>query len=235
LFQHHDLFNERKKLFNTMKTLILTLIFAATLHSTRAAVTVLDSFTEGPFAISISGLTSSSASITSPFAETRGVGVISRQAMAGGTVTSTLDDSLGTLSFNVDALPSGPGAIDLRFGYSGGGPYSLLGFSALEFDFSAVAGTGSLLVALDYTEAVFGPTLFRMPVNSAGTTVFDVSGITLGSGASLADFDSMQIVIEANTEQFALTLNEIRAVPEPTILTLTLPFLLTALLRRRRN
>lgn len=198
-------------------------------------MTVLDSFTEGPFSISISGSTSASDSITSPFGETRSAGVTSRQAMAGGTVTSTLDDSLGTLAFNVDALPSGSGAIDLRLSYTGGGPYSLLGFSALEFDFSAVTGTGSLLVALDYAEAVYGLSLFRVPLNSTGTTVFDVSDITLGSGASLGDFDSMQIIFEADTEQFAFTLNEIRAVPEPSVTLLTLSLFLTTLLRRRRN
>jgi hypothetical protein len=218
-----------------MKPLIFALLLTITLSSTRAAVTVLDSFTEGPFAISISGLTSASDSITSPFAETRGAGVSSRQAMAGGTVTSTLNDSLGTLAFNVNALPSGSGAIDLRMGYTGGGPHSLLGFTALEFDFSAVAGTGSLLVALDYSDAVYGSSLFRVPLNSTGTTVFNASDITLGSGASLADFDSMQIIFEANTEQFAFTLNEIRAVPEPSTILLTLSFLLTTLLRRRRN
>lgn len=218
-----------------MKPLLCSLLFLVNINKAQAVVTVLDSFTEGSFAISIDGLTSTSASIISPFADTRGAGINSRQVMAGGTVTSTLDESLGTLMFDVDAIPSASGPIDLRFGYSGGGSYSLLGFSALEFDFSTIVGTGSLLVALDYTDAVFGSSLFRLQVNSTGTTVFEVSDITLGSGASLTDYDSMQIIIEANTEQFAFTLNEIRAVPEPSTSLLALSFLLTSLSKRRRN
>lgn len=217
-----------------MKTLIFAFFLGVAISTAQAAVTVLDSFTEGPFNLSIEGVESSSSPVSSPFGETRRGRINPRRAIAGGTATSTLDDSLGTLTFNVDALPSGPGAIDLRLSYTGGGPHSLLGFSTLEFDFSAISGTGSLMVSLDYAEAVYGPSLFRLPLNSTGTTAFDVSDIILGSGASLGDFDSMQIIFEADTEQFAFTLSEIRAIPEPSAILLTPSFFLSILLRRRR-
>lgn len=156
--------------------------------------------------------------------------------MAGAVVTSTLDDSLDTLSFMVDGLSSiAARPLDLRLTYSQGGPFSILGYSAFEFDLSALTGSGFLIVELGSATDVYGPATNRIALSGPGVVSVPFSELNFGTNGGIDSFSSLHFTFEADTEQFSMTLNEIRVVPEPSVVALTMPFLLTILLCRRRN
>ncbi len=220
------------------KILILcALLLSLGLLPLSAATLVLDSFDQGPFSLSLSGPVTNNSTIGSPFGSDRSATISERLAASGATMTSTLDESAGLLSLSIDGqsnLASRP--LDLRLQYSGGGPFSLLGYNAFEFDFSNLAGSGFLIAELGGgSTAVYGPSTNRISLSSSGVTTVPFSALNFGTTGSIDSFTSLHFTFEADTEQFSMTLNEIRVVPEPSVIALLMPFLLTVLLGRRRN
>lgn len=220
------------------KILILCALIPSLGHTPLSAATlVVDSFAQGPFSLSLSGPVTNNSTIASPFGSDRSATISERLAASGATMTSTLDDSAGLLSLSIDGqstLASRP--LDLRLQYSGGGPFSLLGYNAFEFDFSNLSGSGFLIVELGGgSTAVYGPSTNRISLNTSGVTTVPFSALNFGTSGSIASFTSLHFTFEADTEQFSMTLNDIRVVPEPSVIALAMPFLLTILLRRQRN
>jgi hypothetical protein len=119
------------------------------------------------------------------------------------------------LSFVVEGQPITTNRLDLRIHYSQGGPFSILGYNAFEFDFSALTGTGALIVELGRGSAIYGPETHRIPLESPGLVSVPFSELNYGAGGSVEQFFAIHFVFEANTDQFSFTLDEIRLVPEP--------------------
>lgn len=220
-----------------MKTLTLFLsLLALPCHLSQASTIVIDSFNEGSFNLSFGGDLTNTSSVSSPLGDERRSRINDREAMQGAIVTSTLNDSAGTLAFAVDGLSTdSTRPLDLRVTYSQGGPFSILGYDAFELDFSALTGTGFLLVELGSRSDVYGPTANRIDLNGPGVVTVPFSELNFGTNGSIDSFSSLHLTFEADTEQFSMTLNEIRVVPEPSVVALTMPFLLTILLSRRRD
>lgn len=203
--------------------------------SVNGASIVVDSFTEGDHFLSIDGARGTAALVTSPFGSTRATRISNRLAAPGTVMTSTLSTTGGTLDFVVDGMGLESQPLDLRMSYVGGGPFSLLGYSAFELDILAFSGSGSLIVELGNQTDVYGPTTNRIALAGSGTVIVPFSELNFGTNGSIASFSSMHFSFEAGSEEFSMTLGEIRVVPEPSIIMLALPFWVTILIRRRRN
>jgi hypothetical protein len=111
----------------------------------------------------------------------------------------------------------------------------LLGYDAFEFDFTSLEGTGFLVVELGSPSAVYGPEANRVAIDTAGVVTLPFSQLNFANNGTLGSFDVITFTFEAESQEFSMTVNEIRAVPEPSVLALATSFLVTILLRRRRN
>lgn len=193
---------------------------------------VLDSFSSGDFVLDQNSPGFTSA-ITGPIGSQRHSLVSSRVFSPGTTSQATLNSSIGILSFEVDGTSLDSRPLELALTYAPGGPFSLLGYDALVFDFASVSGSGFIIVELGSPSDTYGPEVPRVPIDSAGSITFPFSELTFGTGGSVDSFNALQITFEAETEQFSFTLNEVRAVPEPSAVYLAGIGVL-CLLRRRR-
>jgi len=219
-----------------MSKILIFAILALLTRLSEASTIVVDSFTEGPYNLSYGSDLNNTSAVSSPLGSSRFSRINDREAIAGAVVTSTLDDSLGTLNFAVDGLSSNAARpLDLRLAYSQGGPFSIVGYSAFEFDFSAVTGAGFLIIELGSATAVYGPTTNRINLGGPGVVTVPFSQLNFGTNGSINSFNSLHFTFEAATEEFSISMNEIRVVPEPSVIALVMPFLLTILLGRRRN
>jgi hypothetical protein len=203
-----------------------------------SAVTVVDSFDSGSLFLSLDGVSGKALAVETPFGLTRSATLDTRRAPAGSVITATFDSSAGgSLSFFADRTASGEasGALVMSMSYWKGGPYSLDGFSAFEFDFGDVIGSGFLVVEVGSAAAILGPSFHRLTIDQAGvlTVPFDQLNVT-DSSASLDFFHSLHFTFESDSDIFSFTLNEIRAVPEPSSALLALVGM-GALMRRRRS
>jgi hypothetical protein len=184
----------------------------------RASLSV-DSFTDGDFFLSLGVRTAIGTNIDGPIGTFRLVSISSREATEGSSISAALSTSSGTLSLDIDGqsmFAERPLYLDMD--YASGGPYSIAGFDAFEFDFSGMAGTGSLIVALGGTSGIFGPETLRVPLTGPGLVEVPFDQLNLGILGFIDSFYAMQIRFEAETTQFSFTLDEIRLVPEPSSL-----------------
>lgn len=200
----------------------------------QGASLVLDSFTEGDHFLSHDDDLEAVAAVTTPFGTSRRTTLGIPRLAPGTTVASTLSTTDGTLGFVVDGVSSISRPLSLRMSYRYGGPFSLLGYSAFEFDISALSGSGSLIVELG-SQSTYRPTANRIALTGPGTVSVPFSELNFGSNGSIESFSALHFTVEAETEEFSMTLDEIRVVPEPSTTVLSMPLALTLLLRRRRT
>jgi hypothetical protein len=200
-----------------MKRNLAALFLIVALEQAQATTFVLDTFTTGPFALSESGSFSDSDRINSPLGNNRDVRINRGLAAPGTTMTTTLDTGSGTVSLNFNGQSlSVNNPLDFRAVYSIGGPFSLLGSTAFELDFSELSGSGFLITELGGVIASsHGPSTSRIALNGPGTVVVPFSELNFSPSGSIDDFSSTLFVFEADSQAFAFTLDEIRVVPEP--------------------
>lgn len=200
----------------------------------NAAMSVLDSFVEGEHLLIAGENSSTSAAVSSAFG-TKRVTTITRFVPLGTTVTSALVQGSGTLQFEASGTSiADDRPLEMRLHYLDGGPYSLEGYSAFELDVAIIGGTGNLIIELGSETAIYGPEIARIPINSAGTIIVPFSEVNFGPAGSLNSFYAMHFTFEAVTEEYALTLNEIRVVPEPSNAALVAASSLGLVAMRRR-
>ena len=101
-------------------------------------------------------------------------------------------------------------------------------FHAFEIDVPSLTGTGEVSVVVN--SRGFGTSFTRLPLASEGTFRYPFAEI-VGSN-QIADVESLHFWIIGLTTDFALTVGEIRTVPEPGSLALLQVTLLLALRRR---
>jgi hypothetical protein len=179
-----------------------------------ASTIVLDSFNEGGHTLAAGGDTAEAQAVSSPFGSKR-VTTITRVLPTGATLTSTLTPASGTVEFHVVGagfLPEDPRV--MRIHYSDGGPFSLVGYSAMELDVAVIAGTGNLIFELGSASDSYGPETKRIPI-TAGTITVPFGELNFGPTGSLESFQVMHFVFEATSDEYSLLLHEIRVVPEP--------------------
>ncbi|MGJ8724794.1 MAG: PEP-CTERM sorting domain-containing protein [Roseibacillus sp.] len=196
---------------------IAAFLFVVALAKVQAATFVLDSFDSGSFSLSESGQHFDSDRIGSPLGFNRDVRIRSGLATPGTSMMSVLNSSTDTLSLNFNGeSESSIRPLDFRVSYKIGEPFSLLGSTAFELDLSAFSGAGFLVVELGGGDTGFyGPNANRIALNGPGTLTVPFSELNFSPGSTIDSFSSTRFVFEAESEQFSLTLDEIRVVPEP--------------------
>lgn len=202
----------------------------------RAASVILDTFNEGEHQLAVGVDSSEAEVVNSPFGFTRRITAINRTVPPRSTVTSTLSQPSAAVEFH--AVGTGlaiNSPLEMRIHYLDGGPYSLVGESAFQFDVEVIAGMGNLIIELGSETAIYGPEIKRIPINMSGAITVPFSEINFGTGGSINSFYSMHFTIEAATEEYAMTLNEIRIIPEPANLALVAASALGLLSMRRRH
>ena len=199
----------------------------------RASTIVLDSFNEGGHDLSASGDTVEAAAISSPFGSKR-VTAITKVVPPGSILSSTLTPGSGTVEFQVvgASILTGDSRV-MRIQYSGG-PFSLVGYSAMELDLAVIAGTGNLIVELGSGSDSYGQEAKRIPITT-GTIAVPFSELNFGASGTLEAFQAMHFVFEATSDDYSLLVNEIRVVPEPTKLLLIASSAMGLLVMRRRT
>lgn len=213
---------------------LLALSFSAA--SGFAASLVVDSFTEGEFMLSLGGDTSANSAVASPLGARRAVSISNRLVAPGSTITSTLDADVGSLSFYVNGQSTGNSPLRLSISYSEGGPFSLLGYDAFEFEFSSLSGTGFLIAEIGSPSATYpSETTNRIALGSPGAVVLPFSDLNFGNNGSIDSFHVIHFVFEAESQEFSFGLDEIRVVPEASTMLLIAFGAGSILLRRRRH
>lgn len=190
-------------------------LFGLTFCFPLEAAVVVDSFTEDSFELD-SENSVVETSVDLAFANRRSSRINPEFGQPSTSMSSTLDTGSGNLSFSVDGtsnISSRP--LDLRMSYSQGGPYDISGFSAYEFDFTSLSGSGFLIVELASSSSNYERLTTRIDLNSAGTLTVPFDSVNFGAGGSLDSFPATHFVFEAETEQFSFVLDEVRVVPEP--------------------
>jgi hypothetical protein len=185
----------------------------------RAVVTVVDSFDQGPFNLTLQNY-SESNNVNLPLGLERYSTIGARRAALGTILSSSLDTTTGQVSFLVSGPSSFPNPwsfLDLRMSYSQGGPHSIAGYAGFVFDFSQMIGAGALIVELGSGSAIYGATTHRLPLTGAGETFYSFDDLNFGPGGSVDSFHVIHFIFEAHSEQFSFTLDEIRLVPEPSV------------------
>lgn len=199
------------------------------------ATLIVDSFTEDDFFLSTEGFGSQNSMVSSPFGSRRFSSISSRIAAPGTVITTTLDSNAGTLTSLFDGQSTSTSRLNFQATYFQGGPFSVLGYDAFEFDFSALAGTGFLIVELGSGSDTYGPATNRIAIDSPGTVSVPFSELNFGTGGAIDSFLAIHFVFEADSEMFSFTLDEIRVVPEPSRALLTLVGLCAVRIPRRRR
>jgi hypothetical protein len=194
------------------------LLFCAS--ASYAAVLVVDSFATTPFTINghLSPNTALDFSYLGPIGTLRGARfeVAPRGVIASA---SAVTESSGALLMAIDQTQV-PGAADgyyLDLYYQGGGPYSILGQSAFEFEFSSVSGIGELIVEIG-TSFVDQPGILRTELTEAGIVSVPFDNVNMGPWDTLDNFGSVLFRFGSTSSQFEFSLDQIRVVPEPSVL-----------------
>lgn len=211
-------------------------ILLLALSQPLAAVTLLvDDFSEGDLALSLGGTTSGNSTVVGEFGTLRSARIRARNSVPGTTLTSTFLGSNGYSTFALDeaGLTASIPPPGLHLAYGGAGTRSLLGSSGFEFDFRNVQGAGFLLIEVG-GETVKTSSSLRVPLIGPGTLRVPLDMVNLGTGGSLDAFSALHFDFHAQTTEFSFTLDQIRVVPEPSVLLLLSALSLTVFTRRRR-
>jgi hypothetical protein len=203
----------------------------------RAVVTVVDSFDQGPFNLTLQNY-SESNNVNLPLGRERFSRISTREAAQGTSRSSTLNTTTGQLSFVVSGLSTFPNPwafLNLHMTYSRGGPYSMAGYTGFVFDFSQMIGAGALIVELG-GGTLYGASTIRLPIDGPGEVFYPFASLNYGNDSpSIDSFSALHFVFEAHTEQYSFTLDEIRLVPEPSVALLGLSGCALFLRRRRQG
>ena len=208
-----------------MKPLLLSLLFAGILCLSRsdAATLLLDDFSSGSFLLSFGGSTSNSGAFGTPLTDQRNV-----SGVGFPNWTATL--ATGDLDYNVNQLDPSPRRNYLNLKYSlASGTFSLLGYEAFAVDVTNVVGTGEFVAFVDGTPGAD----IRFTINGSSTIVSPFSG--LDTSQSLGSLSQMNFRFYAISDDFSLTIDDVRIVPEPSASLLTGFGAVTVLFQRRRK
>jgi hypothetical protein len=195
---------------------------------TPAEATVLDSFSEGEFHLESGGQQLARSDISSPLVSTRRV-----QAYGIGPWSVDLASGSGVLICNVTDTGPPPGqhgffGIDFYYA-AAGNPWSLSGYDAIVIDFLEVTGMARLHVRLNPSDPV---QITPVAVVSAGELSYPIANT---GATSLDEIAGMQVFLIPESDTFSFSLNEIAAVPEPSIVVLLLGLPVCLVGRRNGN
>lgn len=188
-----------------------------------SATIVVDSFTNGPFSLDMHlgpGSASKVLDPVGPLGTSRRVAV-PQPARYVHLMRSTLDPGGGgsmSLDFQMDTGEP-PAPYILTASYRGGGPYSILGQTAFEFDFSSISGVAQMIIILG-GQFDPGPTTIRTAISGPGMLSVPISAVNYGTNGALDSFSELHFMFETSTDSVSFALDEIRVVPEPSMLAL---------------
>lgn len=207
-----------------MKRLLAALLLAAAFEQAAAATLLIDGFDDGDFSLSSSGLTSDTSGITSPLVDQR-----SASGVGPDSWTASVVGSGSTFSYSVDQVIFSTlrNRIALNYANQSSNPFSLLGSDAFSLQFSELLGEGILRVSIN---GAFVSS--DIPLINANELIVPFTEI---GNPDFGALSSVQFSFTAVTQEFSFTLDQIGAVPEPTVAGLLLASLLTVALHRRRN
>jgi hypothetical protein len=194
---------------------LCTLFFASCVSAfcgtAQGAIIIVDSFTQGAFTLQHpSNRSDLHPDPSYAFKSRTAEGTLTR------SWTATLNPTLGTFMYATNlVLP--PRDIDFfNLNYSAGErPLDLLGYNAFVFEISSLTGKGALQVFVDDPSNSFGP---PVAINGTGGLILPFSQILPGGG--LESLSSIQIRLYPQSQDFAITLDEIAIIPEPGTLSL---------------
>jgi hypothetical protein len=211
--------------------LIMSVLVSDWAHS---ATLVVDSFTMGEFDIP-DPQTSAQDSISSPIADTRIVSVIRPPSDPRVSARASLTSGSGTVTFVANTggviLPT-PRYFQIT--YTDSEFHSLLGCSAFSIEVSDLQGIGELIVRLGNDDNVT-PSDHRVPIAGTGELVVPFSELNYGANGSLDSFRTMHFQFRGLTEEFSISVDEIRVIPEPSSTVYGLVSTLLLWRRRRRG
>lgn len=204
------------KYFQTLLCLIVTVM----MNPVYAATLLLDDFSSGGSALASGAITSNSAPFITPLTNDRAVTGIGAPIWSSTFASGALD--------YVVSNPR-PGRHYLEINYSSVGTFSILGFDAFALDVVNVTGTGEFIAFVDGAPT-FGA--LRVPVTASGEIVYSFSELV--TGQSLDSLAQMNFRFIPVSEDFSVTIDNVRLIPEPSSsLFLALGFSVSVLRRRR--
>jgi hypothetical protein len=203
---------------------LLLALLAASAQCAFGASVIFDSFSEGGFHLQNGGDNTHQTSISSPLLlDTRSV-----YSSGNGTWSVILAPGSGVLDYNVGEVLSTTRfglTLDYTRGTYGQG-WSLLGYDALVFDFTSVTGEGLLAIFVNDQNA---DEMVRRSVTTPGQLIYPLEDL---AASNLGSISGMSISFTPQTDAFSFSLNEIAAVPEPSVSVMLLA--LAALIAGRR-
>lgn len=200
---------------------LLFLIGTVMVTPAYAATLLLDDFSSGSFALASGGITSNSEPITTPLTNERTV---------TGIGAPTWSSTLASEELNYLVSNPRPGRNYLEINYSSSGTFSILGFDAFALDVANVTGAGELIVFVDGAPT-FGA--LRVPVAASGELVYSISEVV--TGQSLDSLSQINFRFTPVSEDFSVTIDNVRLIPEPSSPLLIAFGVSVAIIRRRRK
>jgi hypothetical protein len=209
-----------------MKAFTLSAIFMFCSVGTEhiaAATLLLDDFSSGSFSLASGGTTSNSGAFASPLTNQR---TVSGVGPANWAITLAPEE----LAYTVDQLTLLPRRNFFDLSYSKTvGTFSIIEFQAFAVDLFNVVGNGELLISVDGSAGRD----IRVPINGSGTLVSPFSN--LRTSQPLDSLSLINFSFIAVSEDFSLSIDNVRIVPEPSALLLSGVAAASLLFRRRRE
>ena len=188
--------------------------------SSGAATLLLDDFSSGTFSLGSGGVTSISQPYVTPLTNERTV---------TGVGAPTWSASLASGELAYVANNPRPGRNYLEINYSSSSTFSILEFDAFAIDVTSVTGTGELIVFVDGA-----PTFeaLQLSIAAPGEWVYPTSDLL--TGQSLDSISQINVRFTPVSEDFGVTVDNVRLIPElSSSLFVAFGALVTTLRRRR--
>lgn len=207
---------------NTLRTFLICVGSVAFASNVHGATLLLDDFSSSGFSLASGGTTSDVSSHVTPLTDQRIV-----SGVGPPNWTATL--ASGELLYTVDQLSPSPGRNFINLNYSSlSGSFSILGYSAFAVDLTNIVGSGEFIVFVDGAPGAD----IRIPISSSGTVISPFTN--LDTTQSLDSLTQINFDFRALSEDFFVTVDNVRLVPEPSsMLMIGLASLLTTFRRRR--